>query len=247
MKKLEFIESLGIETFTYLAYDINGYLGCMGANKEELKRWIEIVNDREVNYTLADFLNANRIFNQAIYILSNPKVLANFRIEIEGKEERYKNLRYPIYPSTLIEILDLEFPVMNKVNKNFKEVIEYETPERYEVYEKAKKILEKRQKNKPKVKKNIKKHRGVVYLLKIKDKKQYKIGVSTKFKSRYDKLSTLMPFELITINKIKSNDIYALEEKLHKKFSDKRINGEWFELEKKDVKYIKSIEDDIDE
>jgi hypothetical protein len=87
---------------------------------------------------------------------------------------------------------------------------------------------------------------GVVYLLKIKDDDQYKIGVSTKFKKRYDKLSTLMPFELETVNLIKSNDIYNLEESLHNKFEDKRINGEWFELSSKDVKYIKSIEDDIE-
>ena len=94
--------------------------------------------------------------------------------------------------------------------------------------------------------KKTNKHKGVVYLLKIKDKQQYKIGVSTQFKKRYDKLSTLMPFKLITINKIKSDNIYRLEQKLHNKFEDKRVKGEWFELSSKDVKYIKSIEDDIE-
>jgi len=85
---------------------------------------------------------------------------------------------------------------------------------------------------------------GVVYLLKIKDDDQYKIGVSTNFERRYNEISPKMPFELITINKIKSNDIYSLEEMLHNKFRDKRIKGEWFQLDKEDVEYIESIEDD---
>ena len=86
--------------------------------------------------------------------------------------------------------------------------------------------------------------KGVVYLLKIKDTNQYKIGVSKDFDRRYNEISPKMPFELKTINLIKSFNIYDLEKELHEKFANKRIKGEWFELEEKDVEYIKSIEGD---
>ena len=82
---------------------------------------------------------------------------------------------------------------------------------------------------------------GIVYLLKIKNKSQYKIGVTTKLQKRVDDLSTQMPFELQVEHKIKSDNIYSLEEKLHQKFKNKQIKGEWFELDKKEVNYIKSL------
>ena len=82
---------------------------------------------------------------------------------------------------------------------------------------------------------------GIVYLLKIKDKSQYKIGVTKDFKKRLTQISPKMPFELKVEHKIESDNIYSLEEKLHNKFGDKHIKGEWFELDKEDVNYIKSL------
>ena len=82
---------------------------------------------------------------------------------------------------------------------------------------------------------------GVVYLLKIKDKKQYKIGVTTNLNKRLDQISPKMPFEIKVEHQIEHGDIYGLEEKLHDKFKDKRIKGEWFKLDDDDVSYIKNM------
>ena len=86
---------------------------------------------------------------------------------------------------------------------------------------------------------------GFVYLIKIKDKNKYKIGLTSNLKQRISSLSNQNPFEIKLITAIENNDIYKLESELHKKFADKNIKGEWFELSQKDVDYIKRIEDDI--
>jgi len=98
--------------------------------------------------------------------------------------------------------------------------------------------------DKIKSKRKNKKTKGLVYLIKIDDREQYKIGVTTNLEKRMDQLGTKMPFELEIIKVIKSKDIYALEENLHNKFEKENINGEWFILVKKDIKYIKSIKDE---
>ena len=82
-------------------------------------------------------------------------------------------------------------------------------------------------------------------LIKIKDKNKYKIGLTSNLKQRISSLSNQNPFEIKLITAIENNDIYKLESELHKKFADKNIKGEWFELSQKDVDYIKRIEDDI--
>lgn len=40
---------------------------------------------------------------------------------------------------------------------------------------------------------------------------------------------------------IKTPDMCALESELHKRFADRRVNGEWFELCETDVLYIKGL------
>ena len=85
------------------------------------------------------------------------------------------------------------------------------------------------------------KNYGVVYLLKIKNKPQYKIGVTKDLNKRLNQISPKMPFELKIEHKIESDNIYSLEEKLHNKFEDKQIKGEWFKLNENDVSYIKSL------
>ena len=57
---------------------------------------------------------------------------------------------------------------------------------------------------------------------------------------RLNQLTPKLPFNITVENKIKHKAIYKLEKFLHDKFEDKRINGEWFRLNKKDVEYIKT-------
>ena len=98
--------------------------------------------------------------------------------------------------------------------------------------------------NKINSKRKNKKTKGLVYLIKIDDREQYKIGVTANLEKRMDQLGTKMPFKLEIINVIKSKNIYALEKKLHNKFENENISGEWFILGKKDIEYIKSVKDE---
>lgn len=82
---------------------------------------------------------------------------------------------------------------------------------------------------------------GLVYLLKSTEENIYKIGVTTNLDKRLGQISPKLPFEINVEHTIKSERIYELESELHEKFSDKRLNGEWFRLNKNDAKCIKRL------
>jgi hypothetical protein len=81
---------------------------------------------------------------------------------------------------------------------------------------------------------------GFVYILKCGP--YYKIGLSQVVDKRVEQLSTIPPFDVELIYTIETDDMYGLESSLHNKFSEKRKNGEWFELEGADLEYIKGLE-----
>lgn len=200
--------------------------------------------------TLNDFVNFRASIDQLRKMYKNLSNLRNMKLP-----KGYVNFYFPERISdeylNIYEMIDLFYENRNLDNifskKTFTKMLGGNFIKRAKKLDyQLQQINQKQNKKKSSKSKKKKKHKGVVYLLKIKGKEQYKIGVSTKFKKRYDKLSTLMPFKLETVNLIKSDDIYSLEEGLHNKFEDKRINGEWFELSSEDIKYIKSIEDDIE-
>jgi mRNA-degrading endonuclease YafQ of YafQ-DinJ toxin-antitoxin module len=246
------IDSLGSDYSTYMAENINGYGGNRGISKEDISWWCGFIEENGIpDYSLADYLNASRIMNQAINIYNDPETLVDFSF-LNGTSDMKYYFDFPDEepPYTwefILNVIYENFPVVKEVLVNPTEFFLKNVNNPKQKYKKAKqikKILEKEKVVENTIKNNI----GIVYLLKIKDKQQYKIGVSKQFKKRYNKLNTLMPFELITVNKIKSNNIFKLEKSLHEKFKDKRIKGEWFKLEPKDVEYIMSIkDDDIDE
>jgi len=107
-----------------------------------------------------------------------------------------------------------------------------------EIDKRVLKLEGKKNKDKKEIRKGTK---GVVYLLKIKGESKYKIGVSSNFKKRYNQLASKMPYKLLIVHKINSNNMYHLEKELHNRFKNKKIKGEWFNLEEKDIKYICSI------
>lgn len=79
-------------------------------------------------------------------------------------------------------------------------------------------------------KRNRKKIKGVVYF--ISDNNGHiKIGMTQDIKSRMNTLSTMVPTGVTLLKTIKSNDCRKLEAKLHEKYADKRVNGEWFKLD----------------
>lgn len=88
--------------------------------------------------------------------------------------------------------------------------------------------------------KRLKNSIGVVYFLY--GNGFIKIGKSSNFKYRKSWFDVKLPFKVELVHTIKSNDIHACEIIFHKRYEDKRANGEWFNLTAEDVAEIKLVE-----
>lgn len=84
------------------------------------------------------------------------------------------------------------------------------------------------------------KNPGYVYLLQS-PTSAYKIGRTRNPNDRMKTFGIQLPFEVEFICVIKAEDMIELERKLHDKFADKRVGGEWFRLTLEDVEYIKGL------
>jgi len=71
---------------------------------------------------------------------------------------------------------------------------------------------------------------GFVYLIGNSTFRWYKIGKSKTPEVRVQDLGVLLPFKIKVFGVWKAHDHTALERLLHEKYSEKRINGEWFEF-----------------
>lgn len=78
-----------------------------------------------------------------------------------------------------------------------------------------------------------------VYLFKA--NKYYKIGISNNIEKRKTQLEKGMPYEIDIIHTIDIPTARHLEGRLHKKFEDKQVRGEWFNLGEDDLDFIKSL------
>ena len=83
---------------------------------------------------------------------------------------------------------------------------------------------------------NPKKNSDLLYLLKANN--YYKIGIASDVINRIGQLQTGCMFKIELIDCWTINNPYKLEIKLHTLFSNKRMIGEWFNLNDEDIKYI---------
>lgn len=74
---------------------------------------------------------------------------------------------------------------------------------------------------------------GYVYMMK--SGKYYKIGRSKAPGRREAELAIQLPEPIVTIHTIKTDDPGGIEKYWHGRFSERRKNGEWFELQREDV------------
>ena len=78
---------------------------------------------------------------------------------------------------------------------------------------------------------------GYVYLMK--SGRYYKVGRSSAVGRREYELSIQLPEKVTKIHTIKTDDPTGIEAYWHKRFQDRRKNGEWFELTADDIKAFK--------
>ncbi len=120
----------------------------------------------------------------------------------------------------LIKEKKLDFAIQN-VNEAKRLSTEYSKDEKNE---KARKIKE-----------------DVGYIYMIKSQYGFKIGKSKNIKQRNKLYSIKMPFHFDYVFKEKCVDYHNLEIRLHEMFSEKHLNGEWFQLTDTDINHICQI------
>ena len=81
-----------------------------------------------------------------------------------------------------------------------------------------------------------------VYVFKQTVTNIFKIGMTKKISvnDRLSSFKTYSPYPIEVITIIETENAYELERKLHHKFKDKRLSGEFFNLNEQDIEYIKN-------
>lgn len=80
---------------------------------------------------------------------------------------------------------------------------------------------------------------GHVYVLGAQD--FYKIGKAKSVHKRLNQLVIQLPWKVEVVHTIPCEGYGAAERELHRRFADRRANGEWFMLTPQDVEWIKGI------
>ena len=80
---------------------------------------------------------------------------------------------------------------------------------------------------------------GYIYI--IKSEYGYKIGLSKHIKDRLKLFGVKLPFPIEVVGYHKVGNMHKMELHIHKLYKSKRLNGEWFTLDEKDLVDISTI------
>ncbi|MGL5064255.1 MAG: GIY-YIG nuclease family protein [Microcoleus sp.] len=80
---------------------------------------------------------------------------------------------------------------------------------------------------------------GFIYVLKAEKSPYSKIGFTQNPKQRLKQIQAASGSVVSFVYLKESNDVVALEAKLHDLFKEKRVTGEWFELTSEDIEQIR--------
>jgi len=80
---------------------------------------------------------------------------------------------------------------------------------------------------------------GYVYLMKHGSRREYKIGRTNNALRREGEIRLELPEKIEPIHVIKTDDPSGVEAYWHRRFADKQLRNEWFELTRADVKAFK--------
>jgi hypothetical protein len=80
-----------------------------------------------------------------------------------------------------------------------------------------------------------------IYVYLFKSGLYHKIGISENPKYRLQSIQTSNPNKIEQVYQIKRSDAKNVEYNLHKIFKNKRVSGEWFNLNDDDLKLLKSL------
>lgn len=80
---------------------------------------------------------------------------------------------------------------------------------------------------------------GFVYLIKHGSRREYKIGKTNDRLRREGEISLQLPEKIAPIHYIETDDPSGIENYWHKRFAEKRKEGEWFSLSEEDVRNFK--------
>jgi Meiotically up-regulated gene 113 len=78
---------------------------------------------------------------------------------------------------------------------------------------------------------------GAVYMLKL--GRHYKIGKSFRVPQRHQEIAIELPEKPDVVHVITTDDPTGIEAYWHKRFAEKRTNGEWFALTREDIRAFK--------
>ena len=79
------------------------------------------------------------------------------------------------------------------------------------------------------------------YLYLLRCNKYYKIGISSSLEQRIDYLQIGNPYEIDLLMAVKIGNSLESEKLLHERFSHRRVRGEWFELDTKELEEVKDL------